>query len=123
MFVLRAYRELIRMEHCIRSNDLQAIYDRIRSQAIQRKTGDDALRARICADVDLACVWYWKPVLCLQRSVVTALLLRRHGVEAKLVFGVQQTPFRAHAWVEVEGHIVNDKAYLPTMYTILDRIG
>jgi hypothetical protein len=30
-------------------------------------------------------------------------------------------PFKAHAWVEVGGHIVNDKPYTREMYAILDR--
>ena len=76
---------------------------------------------RICAAVDMACIWYWKEVLCLQRSAVTACLLKRHGVPAQMVIGAQQIPFRAHAWVEVDGSVVNDKPYTPEMYAVLDR--
>ena len=35
--------------------------------------------------------------------------------------GVQKLPFKAHAWVEVDGRVVNDKPYMREMYTVLDR--
>jgi hypothetical protein len=76
---------------------------------------------QICAAVNVACILYWKQVLCLQRSAATACLLKRYGVHAQLVFGAQQTPFRAHAWVEVDGVIVNDKAYMREVYAVLAK--
>ena len=38
-----------------------------------------------------------------------------------MVIGAQQMPFKAHAWVEVGGSVVNDKPYTPEMYQVLDR--
>jgi len=32
-----------------------------------------------------------------------------------------EMPFKAHAWVEVDGRVVNDKLYTPEMYGVLDR--
>ena len=71
--------------------------------------------------MDLALIWYWKKVLCLQRSAAATCLLRRYGVQAHLVMGAQQMPFRAHAWVEVDGRVVNDKPYTPEMFAVIDR--
>lgn len=62
----------------------------------------------ICDAVVLAACLYWKPVLCLQRSVSTVRLLRKHGVIARLVIGYRTAPFFSHAWVEVDGRIVTD---------------
>ena len=42
-------------------------------------------------------------------------------IPAQMVIGTQQIPFRAHAWVEVDGSVVNDKPYTPEMYAVLDR--
>jgi hypothetical protein len=69
----------------------------------------------------MACIWYFKEALCLQRSAVTACLLRKYGVAGHLVIGAQQMPLKAHAWVEVDGRVVNDKQYVPEMYGILTR--
>ena len=60
-------------------------------------------------------------VLCLQRSAATACLLKGRGIHAEKVIGAQQMPFKAHAWVEVDGRVVNDKPYTPEMYAVLDR--
>ncbi len=56
----------------------------------------------------LAGCFYYKPVLCLQRSVVAARLLRKAGAEARLVIGYRAAPFLSHAWVEVDGRVAND---------------
>ena len=75
---------------------------------------------RIQHAVDTACIWYWKEALCLQRSATLACLLRQDGVPAQLVVGVQQLPFKAHAWVEVNRRVINDKAYMRDIYTVLE---
>ncbi len=77
--------------------------------------------ANVCRGVDIACVLYFKQVLCLQRSAATTLLLRRHGCPAQMVIGVQLLPFKSHAWVEVDGRVVNDKPYIPAVYRELER--
>jgi hypothetical protein len=71
--------------------------------------------------MDLACVFYIKKVLCLQRSAATTLLLRRYGHKAEMVIGAQMLPFKSHAWVEVDRAIVNDKPYMTDIYRELER--
>jgi transglutaminase superfamily protein len=75
----------------------------------------------ICHAADLACVFYFKPVLCLQRSAATIILLRRHGWQAEMVIGAQLLPFQSHAWVEIRGTVVNDKPYINQIFQVLDR--
>jgi hypothetical protein len=60
-------------------------------------------------------------VLCLQRSAATAFLLRRHGWSAEMVIGAQLLPFHSHAWVEVDGQVVNDKPYIAEIFQVLER--
>jgi hypothetical protein len=72
--------------------------------------------------VDEACVWYVRRATCLQRSAVATWLLRRHGVAADLVIGYRPAPFESHAWVEVDGLIVNDRPQYQRAFTVLDRI-
>ena len=74
----------------------------------------------VCAAVNYACVWYPKRVLCLQRSAVTTCLLRHRGVPAKMVFGAQNLPFKAHAWTEVEGHAINERNDVQQVYSVLE---
>jgi hypothetical protein len=76
---------------------------------------------RVCAAVNYACIWYPKQALCLQRSFVTTYLLRKCGVPAQLVLGAQVLPFKAHAWVEVEGRAINETSNVQTTYGVWDR--
>lgn len=85
-----------------------------------------AAKMRIATDqlsraMDYACVFYIKKVHCLQRSAATAVLLRRHGWSAEMVTGVQILPYKAHAWVEMQGQVVNDKPYMHEIYQVLER--
>jgi hypothetical protein len=66
--------------------------------------------AAVCDAVLLASCLYWKPVLCLQRSICIAALLRRCGLPARLVIGYRPVPFLSHAWVEINGRVVGDSA-------------
>jgi hypothetical protein len=75
----------------------------------------------ICRSIDVACVYYFKHVLCLQRSAATTLLLRRYGWNAEMVIGAKLVPFESHAWVEIDGCVVNDKPYVSELYQVLER--
>jgi Transglutaminase-like superfamily len=119
--VLRAYLRLIQFDLYLARGNFRALYDKVHRYPIGKMPAPVDITERICAGVDMACVWYWKEVLCLQRSSATAYLLKVHGVKAHMVIGAQQKPFKAHAWVEVDGRVVNDKPYVREMYTVLDR--
>lgn len=70
--------------------------------------------------VDLAAAMYWKPVRCLQRSVCAVRLLRSIDRPAKLVVGYRIQPFMSHAWVTVDGQVVNDSSkYARMLRTLL----
>jgi Transglutaminase-like superfamily len=118
--VLRAYLSLIRFDLFLARGDFQALYEKVATYPI-RKAHVPAAVEEICAAVDMACIWYWKQVLCLQRSAATACLLKQQGAAAQMILGAQQMPFKAHAWVEVEGRVVNDKPYMREMYAVLDN--
>ena len=121
LLVPRAYLMLIYFPLYLVRGDFSMLCKRVRNAKPRNAPSIPDAVERICAAVDMACIWYWKEVLCLQRSAVTACLLKRYGVPAQMVIGAQQIPFRAHAWVEVDGRVVNDKPYTPEMYAVLDR--
>jgi hypothetical protein len=90
---------------------------RPRSRRAFGATADDVVWA-----VDEACVWYVKRVACLQRSVIATWLLRRYGMPAELVIGYRPLPFESHAWVELDGQVVNDRPQYQKFFTVLDRL-
>jgi len=119
--VVRAYIALIRFDLFLSRGDFAGLYDAVRRRTCRTIEFEEGVTGKICSAVDLACIWYWKHVLCLQRSAAAACLLRDHGVPAELVIGARHIPFRAHAWVEVQGCVVNDRSYTNEMYAVLDR--
>jgi len=119
--ILQAYLKLIHFDLYLARGNFAALYRKVRGYPITKKTPSPDAVKQICAAVDMACIWYWKEALCLQRSAATACLLKRYGVPAQMVIGAQQLPFKAHAWVEVDGRVVNDKSYTRERYAVLDR--
>jgi hypothetical protein len=119
--VLSAYMRLIYFDAHLAGGNFAALHELVRRYPLSasRPKQDDV--KRICSAVDMACIWYWKEVLCLHRSAATTCLLRRRGIPAQMVVGVQQLPFNAHAWVEVAGVVVNDRPYTSEIYSELDR--
>jgi hypothetical protein len=105
-FVIRALYEIVRHDVVLRLRGSGRTLQQVSRQCVAAKLASYELEQSICEAVLLATCLYWKPVLCLQRSVCTARLLRKHGVNARLVIGYRPAPFFAHAWVEVEGRVV-----------------
>jgi Transglutaminase-like superfamily len=118
---LRAYLTLILFDMYLARGDFAALYGKVRNYPLGAATPGVNAVDRISAAVNMTCIWYWKEILCLQRSAATACLLKKHGIPAQMVIGAQLIPFKAHAWVEVDGCVVNDKPYTSEIYTVLDR--
>jgi hypothetical protein len=119
--VLRAYLNLIDFDLFLARGTFSVLYERVREYPLAKTKETPDPTEKVCSALDAACIWYWKQVLCLQRAAATTCLLKAHGVPARMMIGVQQMPFKAHAWVEVDGRVVNDKSYTPEIYTVLDQ--
>jgi hypothetical protein len=119
--VLRAYLQLIKFDFYLARGDFAVLYSKVRERPVRNGFKNRYSIDQICHAMDVACIWYRKEVLCLQRSAAAACLLRYYGVPAQMVIGAQPVPFRAHAWVEVDGRVVNDKPYVPQIYAVLER--
>jgi hypothetical protein len=103
---------------CIRG--FQRVHRAVREQPVNvgAKQADIGTLSR---SADIACLFYFKRVMCLQRSAATAVLLRRHGWNAEMVIGMQLFPVQSHAWVEVDGRVANDKPYINEIFQVLER--
>jgi Transglutaminase-like superfamily len=121
LLILKAYWRLVLFDLYLTRGNFAALHRKVRNYPVNKKTPSPDALERICSAVDMACIWYWKKALCLQRSAAAASLLKQHGVPAQMVIGAQQMPFKAHAWVEVDGRVVNDKQYTRERYAVLDR--
>ena len=98
----------------------QTLYSMVKHWEVAGRPQPDTID-RVCMAVNYACVWYPKQALCLQRSFVTTYLLRKHGIPAQMVLGAQKLPFKAHAWVEVNGLAINERSDVQAHYAVWDR--
>jgi len=117
---LRALVMLLAYDFLNRVCPFQTIYSMVKHWKVAHRPTPNA-EERVCRAVNYACVWYPKQALCLQRSFVTTFLLRKHGIPAEMVLGAQKLPFKAHAWVEVDGNVVNERSNVQATYAIWDR--
>jgi hypothetical protein len=120
--VLEGYFQLIRIEVLMLLGSLNRLHEVVRRTAIRRTKRNNLRSAdELCHAMDLACIFYPKRVMCLQRSVATTLFLRRYGIGAEMVIGAQMLPLKSHAWVELNGKVINDKPYMLEIYKPLER--
>ena len=116
---LESWILLLRFEWIMRVGGFKALRRSVEEQAVCSSVS--APKHDLCRAMDYACVFYFRPVLCLQRSAATTLILRRHGWSAEMVIGAQMLPFKSHAWCEINGVVVNDKPYMRNIYEVLER--
>jgi hypothetical protein len=120
--VLESWLLLLYFDLVMNQGNFKALHDTVRKYKVNPLIRNTSCSAEaLCHTVDLACVFYFKPVMCLQRSATTVLLLRRYGWNAEMVIGAQRVSLKSHAWVEIAGTIVNDKPYMLDIYQVLER--
>ena len=117
-----AFLALAAADVIIKLAGFNRLYRTVKQWPISKNGSNDReIIASICASVDRATTYYPRHALCLQRSAVATCLLRRQGVSAEMVIGCRKMPFHSHAWVEVDGEVVNDKKKVSQFYKILAR--
>ena len=120
--VFESWVLLLRFEWIMRFHEFSKLHRTVLEAPVRTRIEADLVPSeRLSTAMDYACVFYFKRVLCLQRSAATTLLLRRYGWDAEMVIGAQMLPFRSHAWCEINGVVVNDKPYMPEIYQVLER--
>lgn len=85
-----------------------------------RKCAHDIAR-HVSRAMNYAYVWYPKRVRCLQRAAVMTCLLRNCGLNAQMVIGVRKMPFKAHAWTELGGQVLNERRNVQDIYLVWER--
>jgi hypothetical protein len=118
---IQAWFELALYDGRITRGGFRAIHRRLAKQCVAKRRAQSHTVAALCDAVNLSACFYFKPVRCLQRAVVTTRLLRKHGIAADLVIAYRPSPFFSHAWVEVDGQIVNDSPAYAEQLMVLYR--
>lgn len=109
ILVAEAYIRLIEYDLFLSNHNLGALHRRLLGLPVRSKRSADQIGNAVVRALGIACALYPKQILCLKRSTVLVAMLRSRGVNARMVIGVQRLPFKAHAWVEVDGAILDDR--------------
>ena len=119
----RVLEELLLYDLVMRIWGFAGVHRWARRRACGRTRGEPRqVEAAVVGAVTRVGSFYWKPIRCLERSVVTARVLARYGIPAEVVIGYRPSPFFSHAWVEVNGRIANDLQGYRQSLRILERM-
>jgi hypothetical protein len=121
MLFLKALFGLFAYDVLTTFRPFRALYASAKKYQTVVKSADQPTIDRICSAVNYACAWYPKQARCLQRSFVTTRMLRKHGIPAQMLLGAQKFPFKAHAWVEVNGRVINENSDVRSTYAVWDK--
>jgi hypothetical protein len=121
VLVGRCVWRLMRVDVMLQARGFGHVYETVARHRTRAVVWPDGIVTAVCHAVDRACTLYPRRALCLQRSAAAVCVLRDHGVAASLVIGARKHSFRAHAWVEVDDDVVNDKRGVKDFYDELDR--
>jgi len=117
--VLEAWILLLRVDLIMKFRSPEFLRTRVKRQPVCIRGGFTAGTIENLAHaMDIACVFYFRRVLCLQCSSATTIHMRKHGWPARLVTGARTVLCDFHAWTEVEGIVVNDKPYMREIYRV-----
>ena len=118
-----AFLGLLSFDLLLRLRGFQSLIEKVEHwPTAEPRTTDPQLCKRVRAMVDRAQMYYPKKAMCLHHSAVVTCLLRRRGVPAELVLAAQEFPPKGHAWVEVEGWVVNDTQVVKDHHRVLRRV-
>ncbi len=109
LLIVWAWLELLRHDVTMRTRGFARAWSRLNATRVRAGRGwRDEDRLALEA-IDWAATFYPKRVMCLQRSVVTARILRKCGFPANVAIGYRSAPFFSHAWVEIGDRVINDE--------------
>jgi hypothetical protein len=121
----RAFVALSAVDLSLRTRGFQGLLDRAQSAhtAIERRlTPDEVARAYQYARwLEAASRIHIVPAHCLHRSLALHSWLLKDGLPSTLRIGVRKADgdLRAHAWVELGGHVLNDQPHDVAVFTPL----
>jgi len=118
----RVLWELIRYDLLFACLGLRGVRPGRERRAPATRAGALEVESAVCEAVRSVAPLYWKPIRCLQRSIVTARLMRRRGIAAEVVIGYRAAPFFSHAWVEIGGRVANDSPTYQKRLQVLERL-
>jgi transglutaminase superfamily protein/coenzyme PQQ synthesis protein D (PqqD) len=122
LYTVTAFLGIVTVNLVLRILGFHTLCEVVKGWPVSDRNASPGAKEQICAAVQKAGSWYPREAMCLQRSAITTCLLRQIGIAADMVIGCRKIPFGAHAWVEVDGEVANDKRQVQEFYKVLGRL-
>jgi hypothetical protein len=117
-----AFLLLITADAILKLAGFNALHQAVIDWPLRNKASvEPQLLSHLCSAANQACAFYPKQSLCLQRSVILTWLLRSNGIKGEMMIGVHKMPFYGHAWVELEGKVINDDKNAKNFFQVVSR--
>ena len=114
-----------RMARALKRKGLRELLDRTRETTQPQSQPHDVPAFARAAARALASVQHFGPYrgACLSRSMALWAYLLEHGIESEIRIGSRITDgaYDGHAWVELDGRVLNDAADVADRYRPFDR--
>lgn len=121
--VMYTYFVLFKTIYNLKKNGLYSLileFRKLKSSNMHRPVNKNLAKIHTFAStLNKICYYSLWEVKCLEWSLVLTNLLLREGLNPKLTIGVQNIPFKAHAWVELDGEIIQDDSSLPNNLSVI----
>ena len=124
-YFVRAYADLLRTRHWLRTHGLKsslARFSRLRTARIRGRAAHSGVDAHSCATRAVAAFLHARRYVpsdssCLTDSMALVIFLASVGVASTLVIGVTLEPFSAHSWAQAGDMALNETVTVATTYT------
>lgn len=120
--VARALMALHAVHRCCATERLGGLMRLIEQERERRRRKPRRDVYDLVRSLNAACMLYHRKTKCLEWAGALLLVGFRHGFDLRLVVGVQNRPFYAHAWAEHEGRIVGDEPGLRNQLAVILEI-
>ncbi|WP_165380322.1 lasso peptide biosynthesis B2 protein [Candidatus Finniella inopinata] len=110
--VIKSFYLLLKVHRVIKRDKIKGILSLLQTVESKIPRFSYSKSEELSAAVEAASFFYPKKTMCLAFAATLALLHKKQGLNCDFVIGVQNLPFYAHAWVQVQGKVVNDREEL-----------
>lgn len=120
--IARALATLHTVHRCAGKNRMLGLKLMIERAKQMRRPRTSLSLDAVIKSLNAACMLYLKETKCLEWVTTLILLGSRYGHDLNLVVGVQNRPFYAHAWAELNCEVVGDEFTLRNQLAVILEI-
>lgn len=119
--IFKAYLLLFKVNWQLKRSGIKGILNQINTLpvALNRYVPHSNEIHRLENALNIASWLYPQKIVCLPWAATFTLLARKKEWNCKLVIGVRELPFYAHAWAELDGNIIKDDPIIACILSVI----